>query len=128
MHPEKKAAVFAALAALPNHWKTEVHLGDAVRAVLTAAGLIYLPEHAWSGKDRVDFLVLGDDLQPEFAIECKVKGSALAISRQLYRYAVHTGELVLVSAKATGIESGPITAKNGRTCLLHVFETWRNPI
>lgn len=131
MTPARKAQILAALATLPNHFKTEARLQSAVAQVLTDLGANFVEEFRFTTLDRVDFLIgnEGDGLDsPAFCVECKVQGSALAISRQLHRYAAHTAELVLVSAKATGIGSGEIVGRNGNRCLLHVLELWRNPV
>ncbi len=134
MKPEEKAALLEALRTMPNRWHVEARLQREVFNLLYCHPVGFMREYRFHppGQDRVDFAlwtgpVQSSDQPPTLGIECKTAGSALSIRRQLYRYARHLPELVLLSAKATGIEAGIITAENGNKCLLHVFELWKNP-
>lgn len=74
----------------------EFGLQDAVEHVLAATfGLGYLREHRFGPADRVDFVVWrSGDLSPsrpdsQLALECKVRGTVAALTRQIDRYLAH---------------------------------------
>ena len=69
-----------------------------LESVFKGAGFVFNKEHQFDKKSTVDFFMPHEGL----AIEVKIKGSAMAIYRQLERYAKQDSvkAIVLISAKA----------------------------
>lgn len=91
-------------------YSSEQEMQEALCLALEAEKIPFEREFRLSDKDRVDFLT-----KAGIAIECKVKGSALTIHRQIERYAKHdivTG-IILFTAYHMGsletIEGKPVT-------------------
>ena len=74
----------------------EARLQEEIAALLTVEGFTYEREVRLTTTDRIDFMVGG------IGIEVKVQGSALAVMRQLLRYAEHerVSELILFTTRA----------------------------
>ena len=62
-------------------YSTEAEMQGAIETLLVQRGAEFHREFWLSKKDRVDFMIGG------IAVECKVKGNAMAIYRQVQRYA-----------------------------------------
>lgn len=75
-----KALRFLRRVCIPHSTEDEMQL--ALQGALTAAGFKFEREARLSPKDRVDFLLEGG-----VAVECKVKGPAMAVFNQVERYA-----------------------------------------
>lgn len=84
------AIIINRLAKLNNRVNSEYDLQRAVAALLPEA----VREHHLSRVDRVDFWLDG------IAIECKVKGTAAEIARQLLRYEPYADGIILICTKA----------------------------
>lgn len=77
---------------------TEEALKIQMAEVLTANGVPFIKEHFLDKKNKPDFLIF------DFAIECKISGSAKSIYRQCLRYCEFPAVkgLVLITNKALG--------------------------
>lgn len=117
--------LLAALGALPPT-RDEDRLHASVARVLKLLELQHWPEYELSKRNRIDFFIPNG--VPGIGIECKTQGSALAVQRQLYRYAEFLHVLILVTTKPLAISSGTILDRHNKPCRLHVLEIWRNPI
>lgn len=91
-------AVTAALSSFIHRGADEYRIQASVAKVLTAKGIPFQTEVALSATDRVDFLVDGC-----IAVEVKVRGSRMAVLRQLQRYARNEriSGVVLAAARRT---------------------------
>lgn len=77
----------------------EFELQGDLYTLLDQLGVSYLPEHRLSKSDIVDVLTVEG-----IAIECKVGGQAMAVHRQLERYAQHDAvkAIILLTARHMG--------------------------
>lgn len=110
------------IAMLPNRYHREERLQEAVAAILKRRKITFEEESVIGTRERIDFLLPGG-----LGIELKTQGSALAVLRQLYRYADHLEELVLVTALPLGIDSGALQTRIGKRVPLTVCQLWSNP-
>jgi len=100
---------------LPVH--DEKLLQGKIEQELIKCGLNVKREYAFDKKDIVDFFIDG------VAVEVKIKGSSMAIHRQLKRYAtyVEVKQIVLITAKHMGLP----TDINGKPAtLIHISTAW----
>lgn len=116
-----------ALSQIPNRYRRETDLQDAVAAALTAAGIVFQPEYRLGPRSRIDFATFTDRGQVLAGIECKVAGSSLSIQRQLYRYADYFDRLVLVTSTPVRFGAERIIDGNGFPCDLRITNIWQNP-
>lgn len=79
-------------------YTTEAELQAAIEGWLEGHGLVFEREHILGPEDRPDFFFI----ETGIALECKVKGSRMAIYRQLERYAQHcvVRGIILVTGRA----------------------------
>jgi hypothetical protein len=124
-HVEK---ILAALGRLRNRYTSEATLQQAVLMAFDHAAVAYVREHPLTKKERIDFHVPGP---PPVGLEVKCKGGEMEHLRQLYRYAPHYEDLILVTTQAsrpddqllvTNIWENPADEKTcrGHVCRLHV--------
>jgi len=96
-------AIAAALTARRMSVNTESQLQAEIGAALAAAGIKATAEHRLAPASRIDFLA------GAIGIEAKIKGSRLAVWRQLERYAafeaIHALVLVGTVVMPAGIDS-----------------------
>lgn len=64
-------------------YSTEAEMQEAIESLLTQRGITFQREFVLSKKDRVDFMI------GNVAVECKIKGPAMSVYRQIQRYATY---------------------------------------
>ena len=121
-HP-RIGAIITALSAIRNRFHREANLQAEVARVLTGLGVHHEAEAILDKENRIDFL-LGYSL----GIECKVSWGPAAIDRQIYRYAEHLAEIILITTKPGPTNCiGEIRNSRGETVIVRLIETWKNP-
>ena len=80
------------------HYSTEALMHIDVANVFLSAGVEFVAEHRFSGRDRVDFWIPSAGI----AIECKIDGGATAVLSQCLRYAEHdeVASVILLTCRA----------------------------
>ncbi len=89
-----------------------------------ADGRAWEHEFTLDRQNRIDFLVTAPGLR--VGIECKTVWKGREVERQVYRYADHLPEIILLTAKPLPISSGIITNSKGLPVNLTVLELWKN--
>ncbi len=84
-------AVVAAVCGSAYRWTTEVGLQNGVAEALRAAGHTVEVEVPLTERDRLDLLVDGD-----IAVEVKIDGGLMPLTRQVHRYLRHERLAALV--------------------------------
>lgn len=99
---------------LSDEKKTQTEIADA----FDECGISYEREFRLSGKDIIDFMIDG-----RIGIEIKIKGSRMAIFRQVERYAEHDAvkELILVTNVPTGF---PKEVNGKPVYVLNLAKAW----
>jgi hypothetical protein len=122
MKPAHVGKILAAVGRLRNRYTSEAALQQAILMALDHAALPYVREHELTKKERIDFHVPGP---PPVGIEVKCKGGEMTHLRQLYRYAPHYPDLILITTQASRPEEQDLTVcalkpGNPHVCRLHV--------
>jgi hypothetical protein len=119
-------AIFRALERLQNRYTTEGALHHAIATLLARAGLSFEWEHPLTDSERIDFEV-GLPIGEKIGIEVKTAGGEVEHLRQLYRYAPHYDDLILVTTRASCPEDQELctmlkfTDNTQHICRLHVL-------
>lgn len=116
----------ADIKALRNCYGNERELQQSIERILARHRVPFLPEHRFTPRDRIDFLVL-EGLKPKtIGIEVKTNSGGMAVWRQLTRYADHVDEMILVTTAPLN-QILTLLASGGRVVPLTTVELWKNP-
>lgn len=101
---------------------SEIELHGQIAACLDAAGIPYEREVS-TATGPVDFVV-----DETIALEVKVKGSAISVSRQVIRYLQDDrfSGAVVVTTKPLAMPLESVPVESGGWKQIHVIELWRN--
>ena len=80
---------------------TENEMQTYIQGLFDAKGILYVREHRFSDKDRVDFFIVNKGI----AIECKIGSTATNMFAQVKRYLSYDSvkKLILVTSKHMGL-------------------------
>lgn len=128
-HDHDLTTILEALRGIRNGFNNEAELHRAVaHALMRVVPTMYCigtEVELGSRADRIDFTV---DLPAGLlGIECKVRGGATDVMRQLMRYALRVPRLVLVTTIPFELLSEVATLPgDGTQTPLHIVNVWRN--